>query len=191
MAEVLFEFPTLVAGDDGRRYIARACGSESGGKGMWQGWIEFIPIDGGDVVRSRRETTQPNRVDAEYWASGLTPVYLEGSLRRALSPLAPRLTPHVPKPVYDSPAPDFTEADEAPAGKARDAILNPFSVYQKGETLLRRQLGALSAWHLVNIAEAYGLVDEGINASSLAHPALVELIVAGVKRREELTETTG
>lgn len=185
MAEVLFEFPALVVGDDGRRYVARACGGESGGGGMWQAWIEFVPIDGGAAVRSRRETTQPNRESSEYWATGLTPVYLEGSLRRALSPLAPRVTPHQVKPAFDGPAPDFTAADETPAGRPREGILNPFSVYQKGEAMLRRQLGALSAWHLVNIAEAYALVDDGINASRLAQSALIELIVAGVKRRVE------
>ena len=39
-----------------------------------------------DAVRSGRETTQPNLTDLEYWAQGLTPVYLEGALRRALEP---------------------------------------------------------------------------------------------------------
>ena len=38
-------------------------------------------------------------------------------------------------------------------------MLNPFSVYEKGEPLLRKQLGALSAWHLVNIVLAYELSD--------------------------------
>jgi hypothetical protein len=54
--------------------------------GLWEGWIEFIPTDGGAPLRSRRETTQPNRDDAVYWATGLTPVYLEGALERALRP---------------------------------------------------------------------------------------------------------
>jgi hypothetical protein len=190
VAEVLLEFPTLVVGEDGRRYIARACGSENDGGGMWQGWIEFVPVDGSPPVRSRRETTQPNREAAEYWATGLTPVYLEGSLRRALSPLTPRVMAHEAKPAFDGPAPDF-EVDEPPAAKPRESILNPFSVYQKGEDLLRRQLAALSAWHLVNIAEAYDLVDDRINASSLEQSALIELIVAGVKRRREPARTNG
>ena len=44
--------------------------------------IEFVPVHGGTPLRSSRETTQPNKADAEYWASGLTMVYLEGALER-------------------------------------------------------------------------------------------------------------
>ena len=36
-------------------------------------------------VQSPRETTQPNLTDLNYWATGLTPVYLEGALARALA----------------------------------------------------------------------------------------------------------
>src|SRR6266566_5970410 len=50
------------------------------------GWIEFIPIGRWTPVRTPRETTQPNRRNAVYWATGLTPVYLEGALDRALHP---------------------------------------------------------------------------------------------------------
>jgi hypothetical protein len=62
-------------------------------------------------------------------------------------------------------------------------VLDPFSVYEKGEALLRRQLGALSAWHLVNIARDYELTD--LDAETLNRlPAidLVDLIVQGVRR---------
>src|SRR4029077_16879577 len=84
MSETLLQFPASVMGPDGNEYEARACGGPLSG-GTWQGWIEFIPIAKGDPLRSRRETTQPIRTDTIYWASGLTPVYLEGSLRRALA----------------------------------------------------------------------------------------------------------
>src|SRR2546425_4109185 len=36
-------------------------------------------------VRTAPETTQPNRTCTVYWSTGLTPVYLEGALERALS----------------------------------------------------------------------------------------------------------
>ena len=39
-------------------------------------------------------------------------------------------------------------------------MLNPFSVYRKGEALLRSQLSALSGWHLVNIIVAYELSEQ-------------------------------
>src|SRR5439155_20575350 len=83
--EVLIEFEELVVAPDGTNYGARVCGSPAGdGVRHWHGWIEFLPVDGGVPVRTGRETTQPNRACTEYWATGLTPVYLEGALRRAL-----------------------------------------------------------------------------------------------------------
>jgi hypothetical protein len=103
VAEVLLEFPEAVTSPDGKNYTARACGSEMPG-GNWQGWIEFVPIGDAEPVRSGRETTQPNRRDTEYWATGLTYVYLEGSLKRALKPLVRPLAPEIAPPLFDGPA---------------------------------------------------------------------------------------
>jgi hypothetical protein len=179
MAEVLVEFTDPVEAEDGTRYIARACGG-SADNGLWQGWIEFIPTTGGEVLRSGRETTQPNRQDAMYWATGLTAVYLEGALDRALRPLERAPIEPNPQPVYGGPAP---EPGAPPA--AADAVLNPFSVFRKGEAALRAQLGALAQWHLVNIVRAYGLSDLGSTALTRRSTAeLAELIVAQVRVRE-------
>lgn len=177
MAEVLVEFSDPVADEDGITYAARACGAE-GDNGRWLGWIEFIPADGGEVVRSGRETTQPNRTDTLYWATGLTTVYLEGALQRALKPLVRRPSRPIAPPAHDEPAPDFSPPPVA------DAILNPFSVFRKGETPLRSQLGALSEWHLVNIVRAYDLsaIPEG-DLNRLSAAQLIELIVTEVRRR--------
>jgi hypothetical protein len=179
MAEVLVEYSDPVTSKDGRTFIARACGAELDDS-RWQGWIEFVPSDGGVPVRSGRETTQPNRTDTVYWATGLTPVYLEGSLDRALNPL-PRHTPPTPQePAFQAPAP--APGDQPPP--IRESVLNPFSVYRKGESLLRNQLSALSAWHLVNIIEAYGLSEQRrADLEATPEPVLVELIVAAVQQR--------
>jgi hypothetical protein len=179
MAETLLEFPEPVVAADGTAYIARACGGELPG-GTWQGWIEFIPGDGGAPVRSPRETTQPNRADTVYWATGLTPVYLEGALSRALRPATVVQRPLDP-PLFDGPAPGVL--DEAPEVVRGPSVLDPFSVYEKGEALLAKQLGALSAWHLANIVVAYDLSDEDratLEGRSAAE--LVDIIVAGVQR---------
>jgi hypothetical protein len=147
MAEVLVEYTELVRASDGTEYLARACGAPTD-SGTWHGWLEFVPRDGGETVRTARETTQPNRTDTLYWATGLTAVYLEGALERALHPIA--------KPVARVQTGGFSEPPTEPAPDFIDeplpneAVLNPFSVYRKGETLLRRQLAALSVWHLVN-----------------------------------------
>jgi hypothetical protein len=181
MPEILVQFEEPVLSSDGTPYRAQACGAAMD-TGMWEGWIEFVPLDGGTPVRSRRETTQPNRGDAVYWATGLSATYLEGALERALR--GPIVKPIVPaaEPIFDSPAPAFTSAG-ATSEPAR-AILDPFSVYEKGETLLRNQLGALSAWHLVNIVVAYELSEEPITVlNRLPQGALIEIIVAGVREQ--------
>jgi len=140
----------------------------------WQGWIEFIPVDGGAALRSARETTQPNRVDTAYWATGLTPVYLEGALDRALTPVSRSIPSPPHPPLFDGPA----------AVHTRESVLNPFSVYRKGESLLRNQLSALSGWHLVNIIEAYELSQErSSDLAALPEPVLIDVIVSAVQKR--------
>lgn len=176
MAEVLVEFGEAITSEDGKNYTARACGSEMP-DGRWQGWIEFIPIGEGEPVRSSRETTQPNRRDTEYWATGLTNVYLEGALHRALKPLVRPAAAEVLPPLFDGPAPS------AAPPATTESVLDPFSVYRKGEALLRRQLSALAGWHLVNIIRRYELSDMDPALLSAQEPSrLVEIIVDGVRQ---------
>jgi hypothetical protein len=186
MAETLLQFQTPVVGPDGVVYRARACGTAAA-DGTWQGWIEFDPIDrpaGPGTIRTSRETTQPNRGDTEYWATGLTPVYLEGALHRALDPPVRRSTAPVQEPVFGGPAPSAAAPHPADPARAAPAILDPFSVYEKGEALLRKQLGALAPRHLVNIILDYELSTEDaalLNREPAAR--LVERIVAAVQPR--------
>jgi hypothetical protein len=181
MAEVLAEFANVLVDGDGARYRAQACGSPMA-HGIWQGWVEFQPIDGGPPVRSPRETTQPNRTDTEYWATGLSAIYLEGALRRALKRPVVSYTETV-APAFDEPAPP--SQDIASPVPGREAVLDPFSAYDnEGEVLLRRQLAALSAWHLINITEAFDLSDLTSAAlTRLPAPALIEIIVSSVVKQ--------
>ncbi len=88
--EVLVEFDSLLVATDGTGWHPRACGGIAD-DGLWEGWVEFVSTDGTAHVRTPRETEQPNREDLAYWATGLTQVYLEGALRRAIdSPRWPR-----------------------------------------------------------------------------------------------------
>jgi hypothetical protein len=172
MAEVFVQFAAPIVAKDGTIYLAQACGAPDT-DGMWEGWIEFLPVGGGPAVRSPRETTQPNRAAAAYWATGLTPVYLEGALQRARHPLVVR-TLEPAQPLFDEPAPYRVEA-----------ILDPFSAYEKGEVLMRQELGALSPLHLVNIIRAYRLSDEATTMlNRLPAATLIEMIVIGVRVRE-------
>lgn len=179
MAEVLVHFSHILVGNNGVHYHAHACGAPTSA-GTWHGWVEFVPVEGGERIRSGRETTQPNRTDTAYWATGLTAVYLEGALHRALHPL-----------VVREIAPDLPTFQQTPRAAVkpsttRDAVLDPFAVYKKeGEALLRRQLAALAAWHLVNIVKKFELSDEPQAVlSRRPAAALIAQIVAAVQSEE-------
>ena len=174
MSEVVhvFDLPVILKSV---AYKAQVVGRRSGH--IWEGWIEFESQDGSDVRRTRRETTQPNREALTYWATGLSKTYLEGALTRALEPLIVRPRERLAMPFFEAPAPSA-----APTSPPVDrAILNPFSVATKGEDMLRRELGALRAWHLRNIVRAYGLADETTDLAPLTEAELVDLIVARVQ----------
>ena len=163
MAQVLRIYEDSPLMIDGRAYVARAAGGERD-DGMWEGWLEFVPGDGSDVLRSQRETTQPNLGALTYWSGGLTPTYLKGALERTLNP---------PPAAVDRPV-------IAPA----HPVLDPFSVYAKGETFLRRQLAALSPRHLRDILVGYELADSAdLDLEALSMAEAIELIVAAVRGR--------
>jgi hypothetical protein len=173
MAEVVhvFEDPILL---NGERYTAQVAGRPDGH--IWEGWIEFVARDTSDALRTPRETTQPDRGALVYWATGLSTTYLEGALRRALTPPSTRAVAATPEPRFEAPAPN-PAADIFAADRA---VLDPFSVGAKGEDLLRRELSALRGWHLRNIVRAYGLADATIDLEAMNEPALVDLIVTAV-----------
>ncbi len=187
MAEVLMQFDSTIFDAEGHGYTSRVCGRESDG-GRWEGWIEFEPLDGGPILRTPRETKQPNRQDLDYWATGLSTSYLEGALQRALTPRKPRARarPAAARPAYDRPAPASEE--EMPAAAANRirprGVLDPFKVYAQGADVLREELNALNEGHLRNIVRANDLVDEGdVDLDSLHRVALADLIVGAVKKR--------
>lgn len=160
MARTIVEFDTPINYTNGTHYTARACGRERS-DGLWEGWIEFEDTDTGETLRTVRETTQPNLIDLRYWATGLTPVYLEGALSRARNMPPPRV-PHISTP--------------------RASILNPFSVYEKNPDLLAQELTALRAWHLRQIIRDYDLVDEGdVLLEEMTAPELGSLIMQRVR----------
>jgi len=102
-------------------------------------------------------------------------------LHRALKPLVRTSAPPPTPPTFEDPAPDVTDV----ADSRVESVLNPFSVYRKGEALLRSELAALSEWHLVNIIRAYGLSEQSDAAlRQLPAAGLIELIVTGVKVAE-------
>jgi hypothetical protein len=85
MPEILVKFDEPIRDEDGLLYSAQATGRKRE-DGLWEGWLEFSGMSGStSLFHSGRETTQPNRADLEYWAQGLSKVYLQGALARAKS----------------------------------------------------------------------------------------------------------
>jgi len=178
MAETLAQYDTRVSDRYGRVYAAKACGRLRDDRN-WEGWIEFENVTTGEILRSSRETTQPNLTDLKYWATGLTPVYLEGALDRILPKAPPRLPSPAPPPVFDEPAPQRFDATRP---HVREAILNPFSVYEKSPDLLAQELTALRAWHLRQIIRDYALSRESdLPLETLSESELGSLIVERVR----------
>ena len=182
MAEVLMQFQEPLSEPTGTFYTARVCGRAAPDGAGWEGWIEFVPDDGSPVLRSQRETRQSDRDALLYWATGLTQVYLEGALGRTLEPVrAPRPAVHV-ESAYDGPA----EAPWTAPAPAAQAVLDPFSVYAKGEELLRQELNALNEWHLRNILRAYALLDaDAPEILRLNRTELAERIIVAVRTAVE------
>ena len=83
MPVMLVKFDEPISDVDGATYFAQAMGRKRD-DGLWEGWLEFTQMsEDAPSYTSGRETTQPNRADLDYWAQGLSQVYLQGALARA------------------------------------------------------------------------------------------------------------
>ena len=175
MAEVLVRFTESVRGSDGQTYAAQACGGVAD-DGLWEGWIEFVALNG-FLVRTPRETEQPNRNALVYWAEGLTAAYLEGALQRALDTLMaqPAVVTTTEPSIFGGPA--------RPASAAQrlrpHSVLDPFATYAQGEGVLRQQLLALSRDHLSTLIDAYDL--NVVDSAYESKEELIDRIVRAVR----------
>jgi hypothetical protein len=89
-----FERPMTDAGGD--TYLVFVQG-RSRPHDKWEGWLVFERQRDARRFSTPVETTQPDDQAVLYWASGLTAVYLEGALERALSvSIAPRSIAEAP-----------------------------------------------------------------------------------------------
>jgi hypothetical protein len=179
MTDVLVEFDTILRDERGGRWIPRAC-ARVADDGLWEGLIEFLPTtSSAEPVRTGRETEQHDRGGVLYWAEGLTQIYLEGALNRALRAVPSLRRAEVSAtPAFDGPRPSSSRQASPPRPRP---VLNPFEVYQQGEDILVSELSALSAGRLRDIVTAYGFASpeaaDGAGAAKLS-----AMIVAGVRR---------
>jgi hypothetical protein len=175
-AEVFTSFSTPIRDPDGA-YFARAVGRFAPDN-MWEGWLEFVPVEGGDVLVSPIESRQPEREHLAYWATGLTPVYLEGALGRARKPVTIRV------PVIDEPFSDRPAARRVIVQRViprPEPVLDPFEVGQRSLDILRQELNALNRPRLLNILAAYDL-GPNVDTTRMSDTQLAAFIVAEVER---------
>ena len=177
MADVLKSFDEPVI-DRGRRFHARAVGRQAPDR-MWDGWLEFEPLDGGsEVVVGQVESRQPEAHDLAYWPTGLTPVFLEGALKRALNPLTVRVKiPEVS--ASELPAPRLHAAIVNP--QRPEAVLDPFEIGERSLDVLRQELRALNRPRLLNIIAAFELNPKGDDITWMTDAQLATFIVTATE----------
>ncbi len=178
MPEVLVSFEHPI-GDDLGDYHARAVGRLAD-DGMWEGWLEFVPIGGTtELLLTGIESRQPEHEHLLYWATGLTPVYLDGALERARHPATVRVR-QVELPASDGPKPrDRVVSRVMPRGP--EPVLDPFEIGARSLDVLHQELGALNRPRLLNIITAYELNAAGKDLSWMSDRQLVQFIVTSVE----------
>jgi hypothetical protein len=124
-----------------------------------------VPDDGTPIVRTNRETSQPNLVDLEYWATGVSAVYLQGALERALVPAFRRAKPAAGGPPLSAP------------------VLDPYSALAKGEPHLWAQLRRRSPRYLHQMIRMYNLASEGDGVDAMTTAELTAFIILAVRSR--------
>jgi hypothetical protein len=164
MADVIADVDTTVTTLEGLEYYVQVAAEPVGS--VWEAWLEFVPVDdSADVLLTRTETTQPTRDDVIRWSTTLTPVFLQGALKRAVRETSQR---HVIR--------DF-------ARLAEDVLVpfDPFEVLALGKHELRARLGVLERGELLAIIEQYGLNPAGKSVARLTNSQLGTFIVTAAE----------
>jgi hypothetical protein len=83
MAQLIHEHHAHIHTPEALTYTPRTYGVARS-DGMWEAWLEFVPMDpGAPRLRTERDTTQASREAVVSWALGLEGAYLEGAFSRA------------------------------------------------------------------------------------------------------------
>jgi hypothetical protein len=179
MSEVLRTFTEPIRDESGE-YHGRVVGRQAA-DGMWEGWMEFIPLDGvSEALVSPAESRQPEHAHLAYWASGLSVIYAEGALKRARRPPAiARVTVEIP--LSDAPAPRVVTAPPRVAGP--EPVLDPFEIGGRSLDILRQELRAIGRARLLNIIAAYDLNPGSEDIQQFTEPQLIAFIATAVEHR--------
>lgn len=181
MSEVLVQFDEPQRADDGRPFVAQVHGRRTH-DGIWEAWLEFQPLDGGEGIATPRETEQLTRGDLRYWAAGLTRSYLRGALVRALTPRRAEIPVSLRLP--ELPDLDLPPDADIASSLVTPPPIDPFALFRdSGEYALRHALRALDAHDLRAIIAAFDIPEMDVHdLARTFEDALAERIVVGVQQ---------
>jgi hypothetical protein len=91
MTELMTTLPDTVS--DARGSFRAWVMASASADGRWEGWLEFVPAEGETSAgyATPIETHQHDRATMALWASGLSHVYAEGALGRAILQRQPQV----------------------------------------------------------------------------------------------------
>jgi hypothetical protein len=172
----------------GLLYRPRAYGDPRS-DGTWDGWLIFYPLASGTAIAPPRpETTQSTLAALTQWAAGVTPVYLEGALARALAgvqqpPLIDQLTAAEYEALEDAERLETAAAEERTAADLDEAAAE--AARGDAERLSRERLSTESA--LAATEEAAATIEADVHEQS-ARGARAIAADAARRRRSAQTE---
>ena len=179
MAEIIADLTHRIIDAAGEEFYVRVAG-EPRPDGIWEGWLEYVPLGESEVLLTPIETTQPNRVALEHWAGALTDTFVEGAFARAVrastDPVA-RLTA-----IRDPWNPWVTPGVGAP---------DPFELLPSDREAMRATFGALTRPMLLSVIAEYGLNPAGKSLAWLSDRQLVTFIIIATEARALTGRLTG
>jgi len=86
MPEIIVDLETTVISPQQIEYYVQVVGEQLS-SGMWEAWLEFVPLDDTlNVLITKTETTQSTREDVVHWSETLTRASLQGAFARTAQP---------------------------------------------------------------------------------------------------------
>ena len=170
MTELIVDLPYRVIDSDGVEYFTSVA-AEQRADGMWEAWLEYVPLDESDALLTGTETTQSTREDLVRWADTLTETYVQGAFPRAVAATTgSRLVAQRADEI------------ELTAPELRSGLEDPFELYTLvGITEMRAHLLAQPRSTLLAIIDAFGLNPAGKRLTWLTQPQLVTFIVTATE----------
>jgi len=166
MPEIIADLETTVVAPEDGEYYVQVVG-EPLANGMWEAWLEFVPLDDTlNVLITKTETTQSTRDDVMRWSEALTATYVQGAFARAVQPRGGRtLVRRYVTTANDTLAP-----------------FDPFELLPLlGKATLRARLRSLPRPELLAMIKKYDLNPARKSLTRLSDSQLATFIVTAVE----------